>query len=99
MIQNESEKAWQIYRVAVIVGMERRPFADALDDRWIANDHCGALQHAWREWKIARRVGDPEMRWTFLRWLRIIAIPALFGDRRAVAMPRTTPPAASDTRR
>jgi hypothetical protein len=95
MIQDPVEKAWEIYRLAVIAGMERRSFADTLSDRRLPSDDCGALRHAWREWKVARRVGDPEMRWTFGRWLRIVAIPALFGDRRAVAMPRTTRRAVS----
>jgi hypothetical protein len=94
MIRDPSENAWQMYRIAVIAGMERRPFADAVGELWFAGEDCGALRHAWREWKIARRVGDPEMPWTLGRWLRIIAIPALLGDRRAVAMPRATRPTA-----
>jgi hypothetical protein len=93
MIRDPVEKVWQLYRVAVIAGMEHRSFADALDDRWSPSDNCGTWRHAWREWKIARHVGDPDMNWTFQRWLRIIAIPALLGDRRAVAMPRPTPTA------
>jgi hypothetical protein len=90
------DERWHAYRLAVIAGVEHRSFSAVCRDPEVIADpeeHFSIWRHLWREWKVARCVGDPEMQWTFWRWFQVIALPALLtGDRRSVAMPRVGVP-------